>query len=151
MSVCNDYISELNQILVNIKKSIIFSKPNKELITEFEELLESLKIMNVSDRKYDNEIQQYEKEIKNIKKQIDISPVNDIKYFNNNNNISILNEARDNLLCTEKVGSTILENLDVQNEKIVQSINKAIKINEDTKQSSKLTTKMSSWYHGIFK
>ena len=153
--ICNEYITELNKLLTKIKQAIILSTPINELISEFDELLTSFKMINIQERKFDNDIDQYEKEIKNIKNHIDITILN--KNYNsklnqqNTNRIEILKDARETLLSTEKVGTNILENLDTQNEQIVNCVNKTNKINKDMNHSSKLTTKMSSWYHGLFK
>lgn len=157
-NISNQYINELNKCLIDIKRSILISTStqHQNLINEFVQLLDSFKLMNASERKFDNIINQYEKELESIKNHTNSNLVNTNSNLNNQqpkktNTIDILKNARETLISTEKVAEHTLENLNIQNEKVISISNKTNKVNTDINHSSKLLSKMSKWYHGLFK
>jgi len=150
-SICKEYSSELDNLILSVKKSLISSPGNdnniKELLHEIDELLHSLKMENASA----TIINAYEKEIKEIKSHVSSITVDKPSKPQSIDRIQTLKDSRQTLYETENIGTTILDNLSTQAEKITSLGEKTKDINANMAHSSKLTTKMSSWYHGLFK
>ncbi len=90
----------------------------------------------------------YKEKINNLKKEhlLKENINSEEKQNKMKNRLSILQEARNQLYDCEKIGKNTLEHLDSQNEQIKNIHDKTGNVNSNLSSSSKLTTRISSWW-----
>ncbi len=92
----------------------------------------------------------YKEKINNLKKEfllkLDTNKKSDEIHIKIKNRLSILQDARNKLYECEKIGENTLEHLDSQREQIKNMNDKTVNVNSNMSVSSKLTSKMNSWW-----
>jgi hypothetical protein len=136
----------LEQIFVEIDN--LLKEENIEEACEMMKFISSYHLTDQQQYLYSR----YKEKINNLKKEtllkVDNNKKTNDENFNNKikNRLSILQDARNKLFECEKIGENTLEHLDSQREQIKNMNDKTANVNSNMSVSSKLTSKMNSWW-----